>query len=320
MTPTAWQLACGLDAGRVTQIPRRPERQEAAGAGDDHRDLLAGQRAAALSAAYHGGAGAVGFAWVRDRAGGPVQVLAAGRGLAVAAGERDAVLKVPAGGRGTAIGAGGLARALGVLPCWVRIAGVADSLLAEGSRPGPGRGPAEGPGIRPSLEDGLLAAWKEPFAWLVLAEPADHGELRELTFAAHAAQGAAQRFDNPQAQLAVRRLQDRHTELRQAASAGLWRVHVLAGAAGGAQAAEVAGLLCASADLGGLPYGLVPVPGYGQLDQVLNAPAVPADPPGIQAGPPGAMQPWPAPRQLGRGSTRTATRSPPPRSTARPRC
>ena len=41
MTPTAWQLACGLDAWRVTQIPRRPERQEAARAGDDHRDLLA---------------------------------------------------------------------------------------------------------------------------------------------------------------------------------------------------------------------------------------------------------------------------------------
>jgi len=214
MTPTAWQLACGLDAWRVTQIPRRPERQEAARAGDDHRDLLAGQRAAVLSAAYHGGAGTVGFAWVRDRAGGPVQVLAAGRGLAIAAGEQDAVLKVPAGGRGTAIGAGGLARALAVLPSWVRVAGVADSLLAEGSRPGPGRGPTEGPGIRPSLEDGVLAAWKEPFAWLVLAEPTNHGELRELTFAAHAAQGAAQRFDNPQAQLAARRLQDRRFVLR----------------------------------------------------------------------------------------------------------
>jgi len=43
----------------------------------------------------------------------------------------------------------GLVRALGVLPCWMRIAGVADSLLAEGSRPGPGQGLAEGPGIRP---------------------------------------------------------------------------------------------------------------------------------------------------------------------------
>jgi hypothetical protein len=189
------------------------------------RHLLAAQRAVALGAAYHGGAGPVGFAWVRDRAGGPVQVLAAGRGLAVAADGRGVVLKVPAGGRGAAIGAGGLARALGMLPCWVRIAGVADSLLAaESSRSGPGRM------VRPSLEDGLLAAWTEPFAWLVLAEPANRAELQELAFAVYAAQGAAQRFGNPQAQLAVRRLQDRHTELRQAASTGLWRVHVLADA------------------------------------------------------------------------------------------
>jgi hypothetical protein len=148
------------------------------------RHLLAAQRAVALGAAYHGGAGPVGFAWVRDRAGGPVQVLAAGRGLAVAADGRGVVLKVPAGGRGAAIGAGGLARALGMLPCWVRIAGVADSLLAaESSRSGPGRM------VRPSLEDGLLAAWTEPFAWLVLAEPANRAELQELAFAVYAAQG-----------------------------------------------------------------------------------------------------------------------------------
>jgi hypothetical protein len=148
------------------------------------RHLLAAQRAVVLGAAYHGGAGPVGFAWVRDRAGGPVQVLAAGGGLAVAADGRGVVLKVPAGGRGAAIGAGGLARALGMLPCWVRIAGVADSLLAaESSRSGPGRM------VRPSLEDGLLAAWTEPFAWLVLAEPANRAELQELAFAVYAAQG-----------------------------------------------------------------------------------------------------------------------------------
>ena len=205
------------------------------------------------------------------------------------------LLKVPAGGRGEAAGAGGLARALGVLPCWVRIAGVADSLLAaESLRSGPGRM------VRPSLEDGLLAAWTGPFGWLVLAEPAGRAELQELAFGVYAAQGAAQRFDNPQAQLAVRRLQDRHAELRQAASAGLWRVHVLAGAAGGREAAEVAGLLCASADLGGLPYGLVPVPELGRLDEVLDGPAVRADPSGIRAGPPGSLQPWPAPPQVAR--------------------
>ena len=100
MAATAWRVVCGLDAWRVTQVPRRPQGQ---GLGEswDEGDLLAGQRAAALGAAYHGGAGAVGFGWVRDRPGGPVQVLAAGRGLA-AAGDARVVLKLPAGGRGEA--------------------------------------------------------------------------------------------------------------------------------------------------------------------------------------------------------------------------
>jgi len=128
MAPTAWQLLRGLDAWQVTQIPRQPQRQQSSGL-DGEGDLLAGQRTVALGAAYHGGAGSVGFAWVRDRAGGPVQVLAAGRALA-AIGDAHVVLKLPAGGRGEAIGAGGLAQVLARLPCWVRIAGVADSLLA----------------------------------------------------------------------------------------------------------------------------------------------------------------------------------------------
>src|SRR5206468_7178360 len=115
----------------------------------------AGQRTAVLGAAYHGGTGPVGFAWVRDRAGGPVQVVAAGRALATTirdttvrettvrdttvrdraaegttAGDQDVALKLPAGGRGQAMAPGRLARMLTALPCWVQIAGVADSLLA----------------------------------------------------------------------------------------------------------------------------------------------------------------------------------------------
>ena len=301
-----WQVLCGLEAWRVTQIPRLAQRlasgQPPGGPGGGEGDLLAAQRAAVLSAAYHGGSGPVGFAWVRDRVGGPVQVLAAGRAVAALAADtgQDVALKLPAGGRGQPLGPGGLARMLAALPCWVRIAGVADSLLAAADpRPaGPGN-----PAIRPSLEDGLLAAWPGAFAWLVLAEPAGRDELEELTFGVYAAQGAAQRFDNPRAQLAVRRLQDRHAELRLAASAGLWRIRVLAGAtgagavgadatgagpagrdaAGSDAAAEVAGLLCASTDLEGLPYGLVPVPGCGRLDQVLGE--AKADPGGADADP-----------------------------------
>jgi DNA helicase HerA-like ATPase len=264
-------MLCGLEAWRVTRVPRQSRRyspgQPAGGPDGDEGDLLAGQRAAALGAAYHGGSGPVGFAWVRDRAGGPVQVVAAGRALAAMPANQDVALKLPAGGRGQALGPGELARMLTALPCWVRVAGVADSLLAAADPRQAGPGPQ---GIRPSLEDGLLAAWPGAFAWLVLAEPAGRAELEELTFGVYTAQGAAQRFDNPRAQLSVRRLQDRHAELRLAASAGLWRVRVLAGAAGRPEAAEVAGLLCASADLTGLPYGLVPVPGCGRLDQLLT--------------------------------------------------
>ncbi len=274
-------MLCGLEAWRVTQIPRTPRRQSPGqppgGPDGDEGDLLAGQRTAVLGAAYHGGTGPVGFAWVRDRAGGPVQVVAAGRALATmasVAGDQDVALKLPAGGRGQALDPGGLARMLTALPCWVQVAGVADSLLAAQAPQPAGPGRAAGP----SLEDGLLAAWPGAFAWLVLAEPAGRAELEELTFGVYAAQGAAQRFDNPQAQLSVRRLQDRHAELRQAASAGLWRVRLLAGAAGGPEAAEVAGLLCASADLAGLPYGLVPVPGCGRLDRVLTAAKTPSRP------------------------------------------
>jgi hypothetical protein len=76
----------------------------------------------------------VGFAWVRDRIGGPVHVVAAGRALAAAAREPGVALKLPAGGRGEALGGGGLARMLAALPCWVRVAGVADSLLVAGDR------------------------------------------------------------------------------------------------------------------------------------------------------------------------------------------
>ena len=264
MAPSAWQVLCGLEAWLVTQIARRPQRREPTGV-EDEGDLLAGQRTAVLGAAYHGGTGPVGFAWVRDRPSGPVQVVAAGRALAAAAADPSVALKLPAGGRGQDLGAGGLARMLTVLPCWVQVAGVADSLLAAREPQPSGAGQV----IRPGLEDGLLAAWPDPFAWLVLAEPVNHAELEELVFGVYAAQGAAQRFDNPQAQLSVRRLQERHAELRQAAAAGLWRVRVLAGAASGPEAAEVAGLLCASTDLAGLPYGLIPVPGYGRLDQVL---------------------------------------------------
>ena len=39
-------------------------------------------------------------------------------------------LALPAGGRGDAVAPGGMAAAMNALPCWTRIGGIADGLLA----------------------------------------------------------------------------------------------------------------------------------------------------------------------------------------------
>jgi uncharacterized protein len=59
----------------------------------------------------------------------------------------------------------------------------------------------------------------------------------------------------------------------QAPATGLWTIRLLAGGISPQAAAQVAGLLCASADLVGLPYALVPVAGCGTLPDVLADPA-----------------------------------------------
>jgi uncharacterized protein len=258
MADTAWQRLTSLDAYRVTQVLRRP---------DDSRDTRRAQRSAVLSAAYHaaasgGGAGTIAVGWVRTAPGSPVHVLVAGAALrgsagaglrgTAALGAGEVALTLPAGARGTLVPAGGMAAAMHGLPCWTAIAGLADGLLAEdGGLAQPARAP---------LEDGLLAAWEGAFGWLLIADPLTPAEAGK--FAAEVAgrqrltAGLAER--DPEKAVDARRLVLRHTELRQGMSAGLWRLHLLAGAADPAAAARVAGLLCASADTSGLPYALTP--------------------------------------------------------------
>ena len=130
-----------------------------------------------------------------------------------------------------------MAAALTALPCWTRIGGIADGLLtenADSSHPQP-----------TSLAECLLAAWAGPFGSVVLADP-----LSPATISGYArdagphrqrlAAGMAER--DPEKAVEAHRLARRHTELRQGLSAGLWRLHLLAGAAGPAAAGQVAGL------------------------------------------------------------------------------
>ena len=198
--------------------------------------------------------------WVRAVAGGPVEVLLAGSALrgstrparlaALAAGEIS--LALPAGGRGQIVAPGGMAAAMNALPCWTQIGGITDGLLAGGDD-----------GLQPdraSLDEGLLAAWDGPFGWLIVADPLAPAQISDYAAQVAGKQrlAAAMADRDPEKAVQARRLDQRHTELRQGLSSGLWQLHVLAGAAAPETAARVAGLFCASVDLAGLPYTLTP--------------------------------------------------------------
>jgi uncharacterized protein len=260
----AWRVLRGLPGWQITEFPRRPHARQNSAPDPDRADLGTTQRLQALVSAFHFGA-PMAFGWLREHAGGPVRVLAVGPGLAGPCGAGGAdVLTFPAGARGQPLPGGQVPELLARMPCWMRLAGVTDALLAGRGEQGPVSRDA-----RPSLEDGLLSAWAGPFAWLVLAEPVCAGKLHDLTAEVSLAQLSAQRSDGPLAQLAAQRLSARHSELRQATATGLWKVRVVAGGPSPAAAAQIAGLLCASTDLDGLPYALAPVPGCTGLAESL---------------------------------------------------
>ena len=266
-------LLDGLPGYLVGEIPRRaepPPDQPAGRLADPGR----GQRAAALTAAYHAGtadttgraAGRVALGWVRTATGGPVRVIAAGDtlagGPAAAGGPPQVLLALPAGARATVLAGGELNRLLAALGCWRLVAVISDPLLAAGGQPDDRAAPP-GPAAGLSLDEALLGSWTGPFGWLVTAEPVPAAELRLLAEETgrrqRAAEVSADRFPG-QAALAGR-LRQRHTELQRGRSAGFWRITVAAGGTDQASAARVAGLLCASTRLDALPYALNPAPG-----------------------------------------------------------
>jgi uncharacterized protein len=251
---SAWRRLCGLDAYWITEIPRRDEDETGRGSGSE-RDPGRAQRVAALVAAYHAGE-TVAFGWLRERAGGPVRILAAGPALAGSVSGGEVVLALPGGARGLILGHGALAQAMAGLSCWRAIGGISDGLLVSGDD-----APRDRERAVPSLEECLLPAWGGPFGWIVVAEPVPPADLRGLADdearRERLATGLADRF--PEQDVQARRHRYRHTELRQGLSTGMWRTHLVAGGADPAAAARIAGLVCASADLQGLPYSLTPV-------------------------------------------------------------
>ena len=292
MTMRVWGMTvsaavpAGCAAYRITEIPRRPDPSQEGPARPDGGDPGRPQRAAALVAAYHAGianaAGTVAFGWVRSAAGGPVLMIAAGDALVGSVGPADGevLLALPGGARGTALPPAELAGLLGRVGRWREVAGISDGLLAlpgETGTPGASGAPGRA-GL--SLDEGLLGSWTGPFGWLVTAEPVTPAELRalseEIALRQRIAEGSADRFPERAAQ--ARRLRERHAELQRGLSTGLWRITIAAGGSDEPSAARIAGLLCASADLDGLPYALSPAPlGPGSALEP-GGDAVPASP------------------------------------------
>jgi uncharacterized protein len=262
-----------LEAYRITEIPRRPDADHAQVPDHQRDDPGRPQRAAALVAAYHAGAGSVddgkgalAFGWVRHHAGGPVQFLAAGAGL-VGSGKEDVFLTLPAGARARSLPGGTVAALLSELPGWRAVGGISDGLLPDAER----RDERQ----RPSLEECLLATWPGPFGWLLLAEPLGTGEIQaladEIARLEQRSAGNTDRF--PERVMETRRLHLRHAEVLKGRSTGLWRVRLLAGGSDQDAASRVAGLLCASADLSGLPYAIAPAQrAAGRLGELLADP------------------------------------------------
>jgi DNA helicase HerA-like ATPase len=243
----------------VHELPR-PER-----AGERTRDPGLEQRLAALVSAYHAASGGeagegVLAGWAREGRGAPVTVLVGGASLVGGLSEqRELVLNYPPGARGTRVAVDELLRGWSRLECWTRLEARPD-VLALNREADPER-------LRPSLEDSLLGVWHEPFCWLLLALPADPGEVERLT--GEATRKLVQAARSGQA-VEAERLEARHRELRQAESLGLWNVHLLAGARNPAAVHRLAGLLAASADLTELPYVVVPRSWTGSLEEALE--------------------------------------------------
>jgi uncharacterized protein len=257
---SAWQELDGLDAYRITEIPRRADAGETETPEHQPNDPGRAQRLAALIAAYHvgvgaksDGTGALAIGWVRHTAGGPVQLLAAGPGLVGSGGRDEVWLTLPGGARAEPLPRGTLPGLLGQLPCWRPVGGISDGLLPDDQRRTAERPP-------PSLEECLLAVWPGPFGWLLLAEPVGAAEIAEIADEVarreQLSSGESDRF--PERAVVARRLHLRHAEVRKGISTGWWRVRLAAGGGDADAASRVAGLACASADLAELPYALAP--------------------------------------------------------------
>ncbi|MCP3803699.1 ATP-binding protein [Allokutzneria sp. A3M-2-11 16] len=246
----------GFRFHELTELPRpaaedkRPEAERRADRLAPLLSSLAGSHADLLAAP---GAPALVTAWIRPPHFTHLRLLLGGRPHLPAAGPRGQVL-FPPGARGSELADRDAAGLFGLIESWVPCAARPDALWS----PAPDKRDLL-PARRGSF-DQHVAHLREPFAWLVIAEPLGPAAVQpeldrlvtEILPLTRGEVGEGKR-------IMLERKQSRHRELSRAQVGGAWRIRVLAGGAGPRAAGTVAGMLCAAADLGELPYALAPV-------------------------------------------------------------
>lgn len=197
-------------------------------------------------------------AWIRDEDG-QVRFLLGGRPrlpLVVNAPRPDGrapEVLFPPGARAVAL-PDDAASALLEFRCWELCAGLPDALWA------PASSKASPESRRRGSFQQHVAHLRDPFAWLVVAEPLLPQQVQpdldrlvsEILPLSRGEVGEAKRVE-------LERKQARHRELARSQRGNVWRIRILVGAKTRADAQRTAGLLCAAADVADQPYTVSPV-------------------------------------------------------------
>lgn len=138
------------------------------------------------------------------------------------------------------------------LPAWIRCTGQFDALWTPTPDQALRRQPRGG-------FDDYITHLREPFTWLLLAEPLTATILDdELSTLEIQIPTLRQRENSEPGRVALERAQARYRELSRARTSGMWHLHVLIGGARSRNVRRAAALLCSASDLDELPYVLFP--------------------------------------------------------------
>lgn len=256
-----------FDLHELTEVPAPPDDRRGEdgerGDRDAHADdplaalavALAGAHAGLTAKSHH--APVVLSAWMRPPDADRMRFLVGGNPDFTPAMGGEVLF--PPGAVATPLGRG-RATPLDQFRCWVPCTGHPDALWAPSdpkhAKPRDRRG---------SFEQ-YVAHLRQPFAWVVLAEPAQAHEVqpeldrlvREILPLSRNEVGEANR-------ISLERKQSRYRELSRALLGNAWRIRVLVGGRDEAVTENVAALLCAAADLDNQPYVLTPSGGATSL-------------------------------------------------------